>query len=149
MLAVLFNLGANRFAIASRTVVEILPLVALTPIPQCPEFVAGQFDFRGTVVPVIDLRQLVQSKPCAPLLGTRILLVNYTSGNDTHLLGLMAENVTEVRQLDESEAIAPPVHTEGTRYMGPILAGDREMIQFVKMEELLTQEAQDILFVPR
>ena len=37
MLAVLFNLGANRFAMASRTVVEVLPLVALTPIPQCPK----------------------------------------------------------------------------------------------------------------
>jgi len=59
----------------------------------------------------------------------------------------MAENITEVRQLNESDAVAPPVRTESNAIPGPIIAGNREMIQIVKIEELLTQETRDVLFV--
>jgi len=147
MLAVLFNLGSNRYAIDSLSVTEIVPSVALTPVPHSPSFIAGQFDYRGAIVPVIDLRRLVEGGDCARLLSTRILLINYIAeDNRDHVLGLMAEKVTEVRTLNEADTVSPPVAAADAPFLGRMLSSEDGMIQLVNAEELLTQSVQDILF---
>lgn len=143
MLAILFSLGSNRYALDTRSVVEIVPVLALTAAPHAPEFIAGQFDYRGTIVPVIDLRRLVEGENCRTELSTRIVLIHYGD----HLLGLMAEKVTEVRRLEEERALAPPVSSSDAPYLGRMLAEERELIQFVNVEELLTPAVRNILFV--
>lgn len=143
MLAILFNLGSNRYAVDSRQVVEIVPVLALTAVSHAPEFIAGQFDYRGMLVPVIDLRRLVEGKACLTQLSTRIMIIHYGG----HLLGLMAEKVTEVRRLEEEQALAPPVSSSDAPYLGRMLAEERGLIQFVNVEELLTPAVRNILFV--
>ena len=53
---VLFRLDGRRCAVADFSVVEILAAVATRPLPRQPEYIAGVFDLRGTIVPVLDLR---------------------------------------------------------------------------------------------
>jgi chemotaxis-related protein WspB len=55
MLFLLFQLGEERYALDTSHVAEVLPLVAITPIPQAPTGVAGLFNYRGAPVPAIDL----------------------------------------------------------------------------------------------
>ena len=149
MLGLLFSLGRNRYAIDCRTVIEVLPGVELTQIPHAPAFVAGQFDYRGSIVPVIDLCQLVDKKPAEQVLSTRIILLAYGGNGDTDLIGLMAEKVTEVRQLDSNAASEPPVATPGAPYLGPLLTGEDGIVQFVNADMLLSREVHEILFVQR
>lgn len=143
MLAILFSLGSNRYAVDSRRVIEIVPLPALTAVPHAPECIAGQFDYRGTIVPVLDLRHLVEGKACVAELGTRIAIIHYGE----HLLGLMAEKLTEVRRLEEEGTQAAPVSSGDAPYLGRMLAEERDLIQFVKVEELLKPAVRKILFV--
>lgn len=142
MLAVLFNLGANRYAVDSRDVVEVIPLVALTAVPQAPAAIAGQFDYRGTIVPVVDLRALVEGHACASELSTRILITRYRE----RLLGVMAEKVTEVRRLDGGRAVAAPVSSGDAPYLAGMMVEERGLVQFVQVDELLTPSVQKLLF---
>lgn len=76
MLLLTFRAAENLYAIDVARVVEVVPRINLRRLPHAPGFLAGLFDYRGTVVPVVDLRILLGSESCRDRLSTRIMLVN-------------------------------------------------------------------------
>ncbi|HTB63261.1 MAG TPA: chemotaxis protein CheW [Opitutales bacterium] len=105
MLAVLFNLGAQRRGLATAAVERIVPALPLTAAPGAPSFVAGTFVYRGQIVPVIDLQRISSGPPVPPLLSTRIILVRLpTISNAPRLLGLLAGGVNDVRDISSTDA---------------------------------------------
>src|SRR5579862_6273461 len=113
MLFLLFQVGKDRFALDSKLVAEVAPLVHLKCIPHAPASVAGLFNYRGSAVPVIDLCQVFFGSMSPMRLSTRIMLVNYraTSG-ETFLLGLMAEQITETVRMDPSAFVPSGVDVQ-------------------------------------
>src|SRR5271165_3279186 len=76
MLLLTFRAAENLYAIDVARVVEVVPRINLRRLPHTPGFLAGLFDYRGTVVPVVDLGILLGSESCRDRLSTRIILVN-------------------------------------------------------------------------
>lgn len=110
MLYLLFSLDRYRYLLDVRQVVEVLPLIGIMPIPQAPPTVAGLFNYRGTLVPAIDLAQALLGRAARERLHTRIILAHITDeGGTPQLLGLIAETVTDtVRReaTDFSDSVA-------------------------------------------
>lgn len=52
----LVSLGDARLALPLLAVVEVLPGLALSPLPKAPAVVAGVANLRGEPLPVVDLR---------------------------------------------------------------------------------------------
>lgn len=149
MLFLLFQLGQDRYALDVGQVAEVLPLVSLKQLPQAPPAVAGVFDFRGAPVPVIDLSQTALGRPAQRRLSTRIILAHYPDGNGgQHLLGLMAEKVTQTMRREASDFVAAGVDTDAAPYLGPVAADARGLIQWVAVDQLLTPAVRDLLFQP-
>jgi hypothetical protein len=92
-LYLLFNLQHDRYALSVHEVVEVLPLRRLKAFPQAPAWVAGGFDYHGTLVPVIDLLMRASERPAAQLTSTRLVLVHYRPAN--RVLGLILEKATD------------------------------------------------------
>ena len=62
--SILFDLDGRRCAIEARYVSEIVPLTQITPLPRTPEFVIGLYNLRGHLLPVFDLRRVMEpAKP--------------------------------------------------------------------------------------
>ena len=76
MLLLTFRAAENLYAIDVARVVEVVPRINLRQLPHAPGFLAGVFDYRGKVVPVVDLGVLLGSESCRDRLSTRIILVN-------------------------------------------------------------------------
>ena len=92
MLMLIFSVGDNLYTLDTAHVVEVIPRVNLRQLHQIPEYVAGLFNYRGAIVPVIDLCQLIQNHPSLSCLSTRIITVNYVEKENTkRWLGLMAD----------------------------------------------------------
>jgi len=51
-----FRVARENYALESRHVLEVLPLVDLTPVPCTPAFVRGVVNVRGRITAVVDLR---------------------------------------------------------------------------------------------
>jgi chemotaxis-related protein WspB len=144
MLLIVFQAGAERFGLDVSRVRGVLSVPTLRSLPSAPEFVAGLFDYHGTLVPVIDLSRLLAGRPASLLLSTRIVLVDY---DDAHLLGLLAERATETVSCREEDCQPAGVTVTGAPYLGPILRHEDGMIQRVTVEELLPESVRKTLFV--
>jgi purine-binding chemotaxis protein CheW len=57
MLRVLvFEVGEQRYGLRAADVLEIVPAVTVTPVPDAPAHVEGMLNLRGRAVPVVDVR---------------------------------------------------------------------------------------------
>jgi purine-binding chemotaxis protein CheW len=70
----IFRLDELRCAVHAAAVIEILPALAVRPLPGQPPFVAGTIDVRGTIVPVLDLRARFGRPSRAMQLSDRLVL---------------------------------------------------------------------------
>ncbi|WP_416398747.1 chemotaxis protein CheW [Allohahella sp. A8] len=147
MLFLLFDLGIDRYAIDVRQVKEVLPLLELRVLPQAPTGVAGLCNYRGLPVPVLDLCLMVTGKRARERLSTRIIMVHYEGrAGERHILGLIAEHATETLRRDGSEFVEAGVRQDETPYLGPVTQLRDQLVQWVKIENLLTPEVQQRLF---
>ena len=80
MQLLVFTVGAEDYAIESRRVIEVLPLVTARPIPRMPESIRGIFTHRGRLVPLVDLGRLLTDQPLRETLSTRVIVVEFPSG---------------------------------------------------------------------
>jgi len=124
MLLLLFRIGETWYGLDARQVQQVVPHVPLTTCSGMPASVAGIFTYRGSLVPVLDLGLLLGTTPCARRLSTRIIVVPWREDRGIRRsLGLLAESVT-----------------------GMLAAHHRPMVRCLRVEGLLTPEAEQQLF---
>ncbi len=137
MLLLLFKLGERRYALDAVAVAQVLPVPALEPAPIGPEGLTGLLRYQGRLVPVLDLRQLIEGTPCNLALSSRIILVGGRDG----LLGLLAEQVTDTANLDAAHELAELTRRAGKGWLEPVMYEDEEgLAQRVRWTALLTPE---------
>jgi chemotaxis-related protein WspB len=147
MLFLQFQIGADRYALEASRVVEVVPLVELKRIPHTPRGVAGMFNYRGEVVPAIDLTALTTGQPAAERLSTRILIVRTSvEGRGTRLLGLIAERATATLRKDERDFVDPRLTPGAASYLGPVLLDEQGVIQWIQEQKLLPENLRRLLF---
>ena len=150
MLCLLFEIGGDRYALEATNVVEVLPLVDLTRIPQAPAEVAGVCNYRGAPLPVIDISQLANGSPARPRLSTRIIVVEYDDGAGIRRqLGLLVERATETARKPESDFVASGFTNLWAPYLGPMAADGRGLTQRIDVAKLLTPYLSELLFTTR
>ena len=153
MMLLLFQLDRNLYAIDTAEVVEIVPMMLLAKVPAAPDHIAGVFNYRGNIVPIVDLCQLIQGTPCQTCYSTRVVIVNYTASSpvefDRNLasqqLGLMAERVTETLKVDSSH-VSGAKQISTVPYLGNLFVDEKGMIQQVHWQHFISEAHQAILF---
>jgi purine-binding chemotaxis protein CheW len=96
---VTFRLGRQIYALPIETIVQIIPLGAITPTPQENHTIEGVIDVRGATVPAVNLRPHLGLRKTALPLHTPILLVQ----NDQGTIGLIVDQVIDVISLPADE----------------------------------------------
>jgi chemotaxis-related protein WspB len=124
MLFLHFRIGGDSFALGSDGIVEVVPLSDIKLMRQAPTAVAGSFEYRGHFVPVVDLCALELDRPARRRLSTRIIVMRHPA-DETRLIGLIAENATEMLRLD-------PVQ------FAPFAVGPCGLVQRIEVEDLLS-----------
>jgi chemotaxis-related protein WspB len=144
MLVLMCASAGNRYAIAARQVVEVVPRVRLESVAGMPDWLAGVCVYRGQVTPVLDLSYLATANRCPSRWASRIIMVHIGEGDSRLLCGLIVEQVT-VAQLasgPESSADSP---TPGVAPWGPVLLDAEGIFQLVELPRLLSTERRAAL----
>jgi chemotaxis-related protein WspB len=136
-LLLMFYIGDKKYAIDATTVEEIIPLVKIESIAEVSESIMGYINYRGTMIPVIDLALSIMGKPSQKLLSTRIIVINTAQlGLESGLVGMIAEKVTETRHIDENDIKYPAIE-ESEKTLNGVLYGNEGIVRRLKFDHLL------------
>jgi purine-binding chemotaxis protein CheW len=115
-----FSISNEFFAIPISKVLEILPLNQLTLVPNAPDFIKGILNFRGAIVPVINLRKrfnFVRQE----VDGNMVVVVEVIHGDKPVLMGLLVDEVTDVIEFEYKDIRSVP--ETGIKYNPEFLEG--------------------------
>jgi chemotaxis-related protein WspB len=147
MLLLMFRSGASLYAIDAKRVVEVVPRVDVRPIPHAPAHLSGLLNYRGRVVPLIDFGVLIGASQSQPVLSTRVILTEFTAHDGRNqLVGIVAENLNHVVNVDPRQVVSPAMSLAEAPYLGALLQLDLGLVQTIAADKLLSERMQDALF---
>lgn len=102
--AIVVRLGGGRFAVDLSSVAEVGRAPRVTRVPGLPGWLAGVANWRGRILPVLDLRTLLGAE-ATPLDGRARLLV---LSHGSLVVGMIADAVDGTTMLGSDVAAFPP-----------------------------------------
>ena len=147
-----FTVAGQPYAIESRGVIEVLPLVPVRAIPLMPDYVRGVFTYRGRIVPLVDLcRRFGCGEPEGAgrhRLSTRVIVVEFApaEGAERVRLGLIAENVVTVRAAEAVQGPCAQLDLGHSPFLGRLIRMGGQTVQMIVVEHLLPADLLAGLF---
>jgi purine-binding chemotaxis protein CheW len=105
---VTFRLGDETYAFHVSNTREVVDYTSITPIPNTPDWVRGVVNLRGAVIPVLDIKQKFGMSSTQQTTDTCIIVVELAIGHEDHVLGVLADSVQEVFEIERSQIEPAP-----------------------------------------
>jgi chemotaxis signal transduction protein len=120
------SVGPDRVGVPLRHVLEVIPRLLVTILPDAPAPLAGYMRWRGLHVPVLDMGRLWSGAPLPLRLEDRIVVVRRAPGE---LRGLLLSEVEGVTRVDKSALSAVRPHATGAPWaLGFVQAAERPFL---------------------
>ncbi|HEX3908469.1 MAG TPA: chemotaxis protein CheW [Mycobacteriales bacterium] len=100
---IVVRLGRGRFATDLASVAEVGRVPAVTRIPGVPAWLAGVANWRGRILPILDLRSLLGAVATEPNRSSRLLVLT----DRGTLVGVLVDAVEGTMTLDADIAAVP------------------------------------------
>ena len=92
----IFEIEGQRHGVPAADVQELLPALAVMPVPGAPADVEGVINLRGVIVPVLNLRQRFGMAPRSVALSDHFIVLRLRD----RLTALHVDHALEVARLD-------------------------------------------------
>lgn len=134
-----FLLAGEEYGVDILRVQEIKGWDSVTPIPNTPKYIKGVINLRGTIVPIIDLRERFSLDAISYGPTTVVIVLKVNSDNGSRTMGIVVDAVSEVYNIDnESLKPAPDfgqaISTDFVMGLGTV---DEKMIIVLDIDHLL------------
>jgi len=120
-----FWVADEEYSVDILDIQEIIKLPEITEVPRANNCLLGIISLRGTVVPILDLREVLQLPKNEITRNTRVLVLR----GDNEPVGIMVDNVTSVVRLSQREIEPKPKAMQ--REMGDVIEGVGRLSQRV------------------
>ena len=131
MLVLTFQVDGVPYAVQVSQIIEVIPRVELRSVPHSPPCLVGLLHYRGAAVPVVDLGLLLGRSACVERLDTRILLVRASLGGGVERLGLVAERVNELVEVDAERPAMANFGMLSAPYLGRVFETTVGLLQLI------------------
>lgn len=137
MLFLLCQTSAGRFLIPGQRILEVLPMVAVSPLAGMAQGMVGVMRCRGASVPVLDLTELTTGAPAPCRMTTRVVLLNRNPESATEqLFGVIAERATRTIAL-QPDQFSEAMSDSGTfPFLGPLAWDAGVAVRRVEVDRL-------------
>ena len=144
-----FKLDSDLFAVDVSKAREVLDFTEVTRVPQTPDYMLGVINLRGSVVPVINLRRKFGMPEAERTVDTCIIVLDINVNDETVVVGIVADAVQEVLDLDAGQIEPPPrlgtrLNTEFIKGMGSL---DDQFIILLDIDRVFTAEELAVIEV--
>lgn len=130
---VVFRLGNEEYAVPAAQVREIIPYEGITKMPDTPEFVEGITNLRGNILPVIGLAKKF-GLSAGVSSDKRVIIIDVKS----RVLGVMVDEVTEIKKLEHAAIEAAPAITAKGDYICGIGKDNGRLLILLAVDKLFS-----------
>lgn len=137
-----FIVAGEEYGVDILCVQEIRGWESATPIPNAPAHIKGVINLRGTIVPIIDLRQCfgIESIEYTPI--TVVIVLKVHTENGERIMGTVVDAVSDVYSLSEDDMRAAPDigSSLNTEFIKGLVNVDEKMVILLNIDKLLSVE---------
>jgi len=147
MQLLIFLLDQEIYATDINQIQEVLEYRKITIVPKTPDFMLGVINLRGQVVPVVDLRQQFDMNIADISVDTCIVIVEVLVDGEKTAMGILADAVKEVIELDATQINPPPrigSHID-TRFISGMGKLNDEFIVILNLPRVFSKEQIETL----
>ncbi|MGB0495457.1 MAG: chemotaxis protein CheW [Kangiellaceae bacterium] len=139
-----FRMGNDEYGVDILAVQEIHIWVEPRPMPNTPDYIRGVIDWRGTIVPIIDLRMRFKY-PDATYTATTVVIILQTKMSDSDqycIIGIVVDAVADVYDISLEELKKAPRMGSNidTKYIKGLTKIENSMIIILDIEKLINLE---------
>ncbi|RUM93982.1 MAG: chemotaxis protein CheW, partial [Thiothrix sp.] len=146
-----FMLAGEEYGLDILNVQEIKGWEGATPIPNTPEHILGVINLRGTVAPIVDLRNCFHLEGSCYGTTTVVIMVKAEGDKRDRVVGIVVDAVSEVYNvsMDEIEPPPPMGTVVSTEYIKGLATIDEKMIIILNISKMIeseiSKEAYDVI----
>lgn len=117
----IFELEKEYFALNIENLIEAIEIEELTPVPEMPDYIKGIMNFRGDILPVVDMNIKFNLQKDKDLSNSVILVLKFMLNNKEVKLGAIVDAVSDVLEIDFKDIASLP--EIGTKYNTNFIKG--------------------------
>ena len=135
-----FILGDEEYGVDILRVQEIRGWDSVTSIPNSPHFIKGVINLRGTVVPIVDLRERFGMDPEPYNELTVVTVLRVRGDGKDRIMGVVVDAVSEVHHVAEEQIKpAPDVgYVINMSYIKGIATVEDKMLVILDIDHLMS-----------
>ena len=133
-----FTTGGQQYGIDTRNIVEVLPFISAQELPQQAEEIRGLIRYRGKLLPVIDLCQLILGRPCQLRLGTRTIVVKTIPDKNEDTSLLFAITAEDVVGISTTKVSSTACDSSGS-FFGPVVDAESNATDPISIQVIVVE----------
>lgn len=130
-----FGMGTEWYALEASNVRSIEAEAEITPVPCAPEWLLGVFNYHGTILPIVDLRPLLQSSRQEKS-NRGLFLIFHWDDNDAAIWVDIVDEIYEVQPSSIEPQAVTPEGEKAELLLGRVRVRDR-LIGVIDTETLM------------
>lgn len=142
-----FELAGEAYGIEILKVQEIRGWEPIRKIPNTPDFVKGALNLRGSIVPIIDLRERFHMEKVEYTPVTVVIVMTVATATGPTVMGVVADSVSDVLDISPADIKkSPNLGTKiDTRYMRGMFVGKKNMVMLLDVDKLLNPDEFELI----
>ena len=142
-----FMMSTEEYGVDILRVQEIRGWDSVTPIPNTPSYIKGVINLRGTIVPIVDLRERFGLEKVAYGPTTVVIVLKVISESSERIMGIVVDAVSDVYNIKKDEMKPAPdfgsvVSIEFVRGLATI---DEKMLIIMDIDMMLNSSEIDVV----
>ena len=134
MHVIVCKVAGQHYAVDTRPVLEVIPMVETQPMAHARPSVLGLINYRGNLITLFCMATLLGHAPCEPRRSCRILVVQVPDSRTAQdsLIGLLFEQLLGIEDLDfQHDSGHTGVDTPGVDFLGSVALTEFGSVQLV------------------
>ncbi len=134
-----FKFGDHEYAIEIGVVEMIVDKAEITPVPNSKHFIKGVMNLRGRIVPVVDLRNVLNLKVGEEEEEENIIITKIENNE----VGFLVDGVTEVMWVNPHE-VDSTMKIEESKYFKGVVKKKERLLVLIDVSEFINDEINNI-----
>lgn len=134
-----FFMANEEYGVDILCVQEIRGWESATPLPNAPDHIKGVINLRGTIVPIVDLRQCFGMQGIEYTAITVVIVLKVKHDEGSRIMGIVVDAVSDVYALSQADMRPAPDLGDAveTEFIKGLVSVNNKMVVLLDIDKLL------------